>query len=226
MPASPVAARTALRGDVIQQLDATVGEVLAALDRAELAENTLVIFTSDNGGVLDDGYQDGSGNDASGHRPNGSLRGFKGSLFEGGHRVPFIARWPGRVPVGESDQLICHVDLLATCAAIVGQALPNDAAVDSFNLLPALKGEKPPVRDHLIHHSGGYPGALATRQGPWKLLEAGGTRYSNRAGAAPLLFNLDADPAEEHDLAADNSEKVKKLVERLAALRKSGRSRP
>src|SRR5262249_4546162 len=91
------------RGDVIEQLDATVGDVLAALDRNHLAENTPVIFTSDNGGVLDDGYEDGSGSDTSGHRPNGSLRGFKGSLFEGGHRVPFIARWPGQVPVGTSD---------------------------------------------------------------------------------------------------------------------------
>jgi len=215
------------RGDVIQQLDATVGEVLAALDRTELANNTLVIFTSDNGGVLDDGYQDGSGNDASGHRPNGALRGFKGSLFEGGHRVPFISRWPGQVPVGESDQLICHVDLLATCAAIVGQALPKDAGVDSFNVLPALKGEKSQVRDHLVHHSGGYPGALSIRQGPWKLLDAGGARYANRAGGgAQLLFQLDADPAEEHDLAAEQSERVKELAKRLAAIRQGGRSRP
>ena len=129
------------RGDVIQQLDATVGEVLAALDRTQLAANTLVIFTSDNGGVLDDGYQDGSGNDTSGHRPNGALRGFKGSLLEGGHRVPFIASWPGQVPPGDADQLICHVDPLATCAAPVGRPLRNEAA-DSFNVLPALMGKQ------------------------------------------------------------------------------------
>jgi arylsulfatase A-like enzyme len=214
------------RGDVIGQLDATVGEVLAALDRTELAADTLVIFTSDNGGVLDDGYQDGSGNDTSGHRPNGHLRGFKGSLFEGGHRVPFIARWPGQVPIGQSDQLICHVDLLATCAALLGQTLAPETAVDSFNILAALKGDTRQVRDHLVHHTGGYPGALAMRQGTWKLLQAGGARYANRAGREPLLFNLANDPSEEHDLAAHEAERVRELSERLAAIREQGRSRP
>ena len=116
-----------------------------------------MIFTSDNGGVLDDGYQDGSGNDTQRHRPNGALRGFKGSLFEGGHRVPFIARWPGKIPVGQADELICHVDLLATSAAPLGQSLPDDAAADSVNVLPALHGEGPAGRDHLVHHTGGFP---------------------------------------------------------------------
>ena len=129
---------------MIQELDWCVGEVLAALDRLKLADDTLVIFTSDNGGVMDDGYQDGSGDDASGHKCNGALRGFKGGLYEGGTRVPFIARWPGQVPAGKtSDQLICHVDLLATAAALVGKDLPAGAGPDSFNQLPALLAERP-----------------------------------------------------------------------------------
>ncbi len=214
------------RGDVIQQLDATVGEILMTLDRTNLTSYTLVIFTSDNGGVFDDGYQDGSGNDLSGHRPNGALRGFKGSLFEGGHRVPFIVRWPGQVPIGDGDQLICHVDLLATCAALVGQLLPDEAGADSFNVLPAFKAEAPQARDHLVHHSGGYPGALAIRQGSWKLLQAGGARYASSSGGAPLLFNLADDPAEEHDLAAQQPEKVRELAARLSTIRDRGRSRP
>ena len=113
-------------GDVIQELDWSVGQVLGALDRLGLAGRPLVIFTSDNGGVMDDGYQDGSGDDASGHRCNGPLRGFKGGLYEGGTRVPFLARWPGHVPAGKaSEALIAHVDLLATVATLVGAGPPR-----------------------------------------------------------------------------------------------------
>ena len=146
-----------LRGDCIQQLDWCVGEMLAALDRHKLADNTLVIFTSDNGGVMDDGYVDGTADDTSGHKCNGALRGFKGGLYEGGHRVPFIARWPGQVPAGKtSGELICHVDLLATAAAVIGKPLPKDAGPDSFDILPALLAEKPAksCRESLIHQAG------------------------------------------------------------------------
>src|SRR5262249_53144284 len=133
-----------LRGDAIVEFDWSVGEVLAALEKHGLAENTLVIVTSDNGGVMDDGYQDGSGNDTSGHRCNGALRGFKGGLYEGGHRVPFIARWPGKVPAGKtSGELICHVDTLATIAALTEQKLPTAAGPDSFDILPPLLADKP-----------------------------------------------------------------------------------
>ena len=186
---------------MIEELDASVGEILAALDRTGLAANTLVIFTSDNGGVLDDGYQDGSATDPSGHRPNGALRGFKGGLFEGGHRVPFIARWPGHVPVGQSDQLVCHVDLAATCAALLDEKLPDDAAVDSFNILPALMGDKRPVREHLVHHTGGFPGGLAIRTASWKLIE-GAPATAGQPERKPMLFKLADDLAEERDLAA------------------------
>src|SRR5437763_6061537 len=143
-----------LRGDAIVEFDWSVGEVLAALDRHGLAGNTLVVVTSDNGGVMDDGYQDGSGTDASGHKCNGPLRGFKGGLYEGGHRVPFVARWPGKIPAGKtSGELICLVDTLATVAAITGQKLPPNAGPDSFAILPALLAEKPgmPCRESLVH---------------------------------------------------------------------------
>ena len=116
------------RGDVIHQLDWTVGQVLATLDRLKLATNTLVIFTSDNGGAIKNTYDDGTNPLHSRQQPNGALRGFKGSLHEGGHRVPFIARWPGHIPAGgTSGELIGHVDTLATFAALTGQRLPPDA---------------------------------------------------------------------------------------------------
>ena len=134
------------RGDVIHQLDWTVGQVLATLDRLKLATNTLVIFTSDNGGAIKNTYDDGSNPLHSRQKPNGSLRSFKGSLYEGGHRVPYLARWPGHIPAGgTSGALIGHVDTLATFAALTGQKMPADAGPDRFNVLPALLGERLPA---------------------------------------------------------------------------------
>ncbi len=222
-----------LRGDCIQQLDWCVGEVLATLDRLKLTENTLIIFTSDNGGVMDDGYQDGTGNDSSGHSCNGNLRAKKGSLYEGGHRVPFLARWPGQVKAGAtSNDLICHVDFLATVAAITGQTLAGDAGPDSFNVLPALRDEvqTSPCRDHLVSHSGGFPGRLALRQGSWKLIPAAGTGVGNKnkkAAASPAeLYRVDNDLAETSNIAAEHPEVVKELSSRLATIREAQRSRP
>jgi arylsulfatase A-like enzyme len=215
------------RGDVIQELDWSAGEVLAALDRLKLADNTLVIFSSDNGGVMDDGYQDGSGDDKSGHQCNGVLRGRKGGLYEGGTRVPFIARWPGKVPAGKtSKEVVCLVDLLATAAALTGRELPAEAGPDSFNLLPALRAEKPArsPREHLVMQAGN-PNWLAVRKGPWKLIPPAPKKGGKGAGAKPELYNLADDLAETTDLAAKNPEKVKELAELLAAVRKSGRSR-
>ena len=180
-----------VRGDVIQEFDATVGRVLEALDRLKLGENTLVIVTSDNGGVLDPNGPDtvnaGTKETNNGHLQNGALRGIKGNLFEGGHRVPFIARWPGRIKAGTiSDQLICHVDMMATFAAAADRTLADDAGPDSFNVLPALLGTaEKPVRDHLINHTAGSPGRLAVRQGPWKYgppSYPGGQQRTNKDG--------------------------------------------
>jgi arylsulfatase A-like enzyme len=213
-----------VRGDVIQELDGSVGQVLAALGRLGLAKDTLVLFSSDNGGVMDDGYADGCVRDANGHCCNGALRGFKGGLYEGGTRVPFLARWPGHVPAGKtSGELVCLVDLLATLAAVAGRDPPAEAGPDSFNLLPALLAPKParPCRDHLVLHGGG--GGLAIRQGPWKLIPPSGKK---KAPKAAELFNLADDLGETKDLAAGNPGKVKELAALLRRVREGGRSRP
>ncbi|MCX5670662.1 MAG: sulfatase-like hydrolase/transferase, partial [Planctomycetota bacterium] len=221
------------RGDVIEQFDGCVGAVLSMLDRLKLADNTLVIVSSDNGGVMDDGYQDGSGNDTSGHRCNGALRGYKGSLWEGGQREPFLARWPGRIkPGSQCDETICLVDMLATCAALTGQSLPTEAGPDSFNVLPALLGEKhdAPLRGPLVLQSNGV-NALAIRRGPWKLIPgAGGGKGAPKGkrgpAGGPQLYNLADDLAETKNVAAQHPEIVTELSELLNQLRQSGRSRP
>ena len=213
-----------LRGDAIEQFDGSVAMVLETLDRLKLADNTLVIVTSDNGGILEDGYADGSEADANGHRCNGALRGFKGSLWEGGHREPFIARWPGKIrPGSTSDELIGLVDMLATFAAVANVDLPADAGPDSYNVLPALLG-KPhePIRDHLVLQN--FNGnSLALRQGPWKFIAGGGPK---RSAGKPQLYDLRTDLAETTDLAAEKPEVVAQMRRRLQEVRAAGRSRP
>lgn len=224
------------RGDAIVELDVAVGEVLATLERLKLADNTLVVFTSDNGGVMDDGYED-VGNFE--HPCNGELRGYKGSLFEGGHRVPFIARWPGRIPAGsECGELIVHLDLLASLATLTGQTLAAGAAPDSINVLPALLGQPhdKPGRDNFVAHVGGIKGPFAIRQGQWKLIQAGGARESykdagktartakagkakGRAAIPPFLVNLADDLGEKKNVAAEHPDKVKELQTLFEKLR-------
>jgi arylsulfatase A-like enzyme len=211
-----------LRGDAVVEFDWSVGEILAALDKHKLAENTLVIVTSDNGGVMDDGYLDGTQLDKSGHKCNGVLRGSKGTAYEGGTRIPFIARWPGRVPAGAiSKELICSVDLLATVAAITGKALPEDAGPDSFNILPALREARPatPCRMNLIMQGN----LLAVRQGSWKLIPSYTTQKKENHPAE--LYDLERDLSETNNLAGKHPEKVIELESLLAASRKAGRSR-
>ncbi|MDW8310180.1 MAG: arylsulfatase [Verrucomicrobiales bacterium] len=207
------------RGDAIHQLDDTVGQVLAALERLKLAKNTLVIFSSDNGGVNDDGYEDF---DPSDHKMNGPLRGRKGQVFEGGHRVPFLARWPAKIKPGRgSDELISLADMMATFAALTGVRLPDDAAPDSFNILPALLGRKHggPLRPHLVVHRRGTQSPFAIRQGPWKLVEP------HADERAEMLFNLAEDLSESRNLAAAHPEKVRELKALFQTLRERGRSR-
>ncbi len=220
-----------VRGDNIHSFDWTVGQVLAALERLKLAANTVVIVTSDNGGVLDSNGPDTvhSGTPASnnGHAFNGPLRGVKGSIYEGGTRLPFIIRWPDHIKPGVSDELICHVDMLASFAALVGQQLPETAGPDSFNVLPALLGERlaTPCRDHLVEHAGG----VALRQGPWKFIPGtgGGARKANRGGAgAPQLYNLASDIGETKNLASEQPERVNAMSKLLQHLQDNGRSRP
>lgn len=202
-----------VRGDAVHSFDWTVGRVLEALDRLHLASNTLVIVTSDNGGVLDTNGPDekNSGTVASnnGHRHNGPLRAGKGSSYEGGTRVPFLVRWPGRVAPGTSEALICHVDLLASLAALTGQPLPAAAGPDSFDVLPALLDGKP-GRTELVENGQGL------RQGAWKFV--GGPRGGQ-------LFDLAADLGESDNLAARQPERAAAMQKRLQELHAAGRSR-
>src|SRR4029077_3495755 len=150
------------------ELDDTVGQVLAELDRLKLTNNTLVIFTSDNGGGMDDGYEDVGSFD---YNPNAPLRGNKGTLYEGGNRVPFIIRWPAKIKPGQTnDALIAHLDFAATFAALTGVAMPKGPAIDSYNWLPAWLGEKTsqPLRPHFVSHIGGTQGPFSLRSGLWK----------------------------------------------------------
>ncbi len=198
-----------VRGDVVQELDWCVGQVLDALDRLNLADRTLVLFTSDNGPVVDDGYADGAVRDLNGHRPAGPLRGGKYSLFEGGTRVPFLVRWRGRVRPGISDALVNQVDMLATLASMTGRTLPEGSAPDSFNVLPALLGDSRIGRSHSVHHSG----RLALREGSWKFIPAGTgpavqANTVTQTGNAPVdqLYDLAHDLGETRNVAAQHPE--------------------
>jgi arylsulfatase A-like enzyme len=212
-------------GDYIQEFDWMVGEVLRTLDELKLAGNTLVILTSDNGGMLNQGGQDAW---KAGHRLNGNLLGFKFDAWEGGHRVPFIARWPGQIEAGSvSDQLICHVDMLATLASLTGSRLADADGPDSFDILPALVGEPDkPVRDHVVL-APNQKQNLAIREGRWVYIGAqGGGGFTGTkpgehmlGGPAALKFtgevNSDIEdgrikpdaPADQlYDLASDPSQ--------------------
>jgi len=212
------------RGDVIEQMDDSFGQVLAALDRLKLADNTIVIFTSDNGPVIDDGYQDQAVEKLDGHKPAGPLRGGKYTAWEGGTREPFVVRWPGHVKPGVSDALVCQVDFLASFAALTHQSLPPEAAPDSFNVMPALLGESKTGRDILIEQGG----PLGVRQGLWKLIVAQkapprkiALEDNDRpvrdtgAGGGLQLFNLADDLAETKNLAEQQPDKAKELAEIL-----------
>ena len=204
------------RGDVIHQLDWTVGEVLKTLDRLGFAQNTLVIFTSDNGGAIKNTYDDGTNHLHALQPPNGILRGNKGQLYEGGHRVPFIARWPGKIPAGvESAALMGHVDMMRTFAALTAQKIPAGAAPDSVDVSAALLGRKGAKgRDSLVLQNNGQS-PLALRVGAWKLLQ--------KPNGASELYNLATDLTEKQDVAAKEPERVKAMTAQLAAERaKSG----
>ncbi len=215
-----------VRGDTIQQFDWSAGEVLATLDLLKLTDNTLVILSSDNGGVLDHGdtvERDGDVNSNNGHAFNGPLRGVKGTPWEGGTRIPMIVRWPGKVNPGTSDELVCLIDTLATCTAMLGRELPADGAPDSFNLLPILLGQKlsAPVRETLVEH--GY--RMALRQGPWKYISAMNGRGQKIKGAVTELYNLADDLGETKNLAESNPAKLKEMAGLLKHIQENGKSR-
>ncbi len=217
------------RGDVILQLDWCVGEILGTLERLNLAENTLVIFTSDNGPVVDDGYKDQAVEKLGGHKPAGPLRGGKYSAFDAGTRVPFIVRWPERAKTALSDALVCQIDFMASVAALTGQKLARDDAPDSFDVLSALLGQSPSGRDHLVEHAG----TLSLIKGDWKYIEPSKGPKINRNvnielgnDPEPQLYDLENDLGEKHNVAAEHPEVVKELAALLKKIKDSGRTRP
>ena len=235
-----------LYGDHIQELDSHVGTILKTLDELNIADNTLVIFTSDNGSTPKDfkGTQnvnlnlvDDSGDirrlfktakkDAKklGHFTNGKWRDGKGHPYEGGHRVPFIARWPEKInPNSKSDCTANLTDLFATCGDIVGQELPKDAAEDSFSLLPVLLGKADRVahRDSVFILGNGKDTAVAVCGGKWKLV----VWYGDAQQQGHELYDLSSDPGEQVNLAKDYPQVVKQLADAYFAADAAGRTRP
>ena len=222
------------RADSIVQLDWCVGELMKTLDRLKLSDNTLVVFCSDNGPVLDDGYKDGAIEKLGKHKPAGPYSGGKYSVLEGGTRTPFITRWKGRIPAGESDELVCTIDMAASFAALTGVSLKKNACVDSFNVLGALLGEKDASgRDHLVQQDNGRGGNYGLRVGKWKLQRHDSKKTRNvKLRLVPetvprfRLFDLSQDPREQKNVIKDHPDIAEKLTEQLAGLIEAGRSRP
>jgi arylsulfatase A-like enzyme len=211
------------RGDAIVELDWTVGQVLGALDRNGLTRNTLVIFSSDNGPVVDDGYKDDAVAKLGAHRPAGPLRGGKYSKFDAGTRVPMLVRWPGRAkPDTQSGALFSQVDLYASLGAIAGAKPAAGAAPDSLEHSPALTGQDQKGRDWLVEHAG----TLTLIEGNWKLIPPNqgqkvqvNTNTETGNDPAPQLYDLSKDVGEKTNLAAENPERVKAMTARLAKIR-------
>jgi arylsulfatase A-like enzyme len=239
-PHGPIAPSKAWRGksdlgaygDFIMQTDAAVGAVMEALERNGLRENTIIIFSTDNGTSPIANFKK---LEAAGHYPSASLRGGKADLWDGGHRVPFIMRWPGKATPGtECNQLICLSDMMATFAEFFGVKLADDTAEDSISFLPVLYGK--PVkegREAIVHHS--IYGRFGIRRGDWKLLLAPGSGgwASPRDPAAAAkglpevqLYNLSKDLSEQNNLEAEHPEKTRALIQLLETYVANGRSTP
>lgn len=220
-------------GDFMMMIDAYVGKVNAALEKAGIAENTLVIFTSDNGGSPAAGLDVMK---AAGHFSSYIYRGHKADLFEGGHRVPFIAKWPAKIQKGTSrTETICLTDLMATASELSGYELKDNEGEDSYSLVSLFVGNEPEgsFREATVHHS--IDGSFAIRQGDWKLIMAkgsGGWSFPKPGDPAEVdlpevqLYNLASDPGEATNLQAENPEKVASLKALLTKYIKEGRSTP
>lgn len=216
--------------DFTMQVDWTVGQVLKALDDNGLADNTLIIFTTDNGCSPQANFAELR---AAGHEPGYIYRGHKADIYEGGHRVPFVARWPEKIKAGRrTDQLVGQIDFLATAAEITGAEIPQTGGEDSISFLPVLLGEDTePIRDSLVAQSiGGY---FCIRDDNWKLaLCPGSGGWSDpRPGRVDMsqfppvqLFDLDSDPGEKNNLAEQHPDRVEKMKKMLSTLIQNGRS--
>lgn len=219
------------RGDVILQLDGSVGEIMKTLDELGITENTIVIFSSDNGPVVDDGYYDGSIRNLGDHKPSGPLRGGKYSAFEAGTRIPLIVRWPTGIPEPKvSGALVSQIDFFASFAALTGQTLPEGAAPDSRDHLATLTGRSDEDREYVIEHA--LNGTLGYLSRQWKFIEPKGgaptmggplmaektpieTGYSDQ----PQLYDLESDLGETKNAAVEHPEIVEELSELLRKAR-------
>jgi arylsulfatase A-like enzyme len=204
------------RGDVIAELDGCVGEILEHLKAEGLDENTVVIFSSDNGPVLDDGYRDDASSKCGEHKPAGPLRGGKYSMFDGGSRVPMIAWSPGHIKAGETPALFSHADFLMSFADMAGATIPESEQADSLEMSAALLGKDTIGRDNLVTE--GIGSKTVVRQGNWvyipphdgpKLFGDKGIETGN--DTAPQLYDMDTDIGQRENLAAQNPEKVAEL---------------
>lgn len=217
-------------GDFVMQTDAAIGAVLAAVDKSGIADNTLIIITSDNGCSPAAKVKD---LEQQGHFPSEQLRGYKADIWDGGHRVPYLVRWPAKIKAGtHCHQTVCLTDLMATCADIVGATIPENAGEDSFSLVPAFSGAAI-NRTPVVHHS--INGNFALRDGNWKLdfsYGSGGWASPNEAAAikdgAPnvQLYDMGNDKSEAHNLQAENPDMVAKLTTTMEQLIANGRSTP
>lgn len=223
------------RGDAIIQLDWCVGELMKTLEEHKLTENTLVVFCSDNGPVMDDGYKDFALEKVGKHKAAGPYTGGKYSVYEGGTRTPFITRWPGKVRPGVSDEVVCTIDLAASVASLTGQYLPVAACVDSLDVSGALVGtEGAHGRDHLVQQDNGNNGTLALRVGDWKLHRYPKKRARNvvvekQLANTPVpqfqLFNLKDDPQEKTNVIEKYPEITAQMKARLVSIIEDGRTR-
>jgi len=218
-------------GDFVMETDWALGEVLAALDRHGLAENTLLVFTSDNGCSP---AANPPALERQGHYPSADRRGYKADAWDGGHHIPFVVRWPGVVrPGSRCEQLVCLNDLMATCAAMLEKTLPDNAGEDSVSILPLLRGEDRAVHEAVVHHS--INGRFAIRDKCWKLLLCPGSGgwsqpkdpAAEKQGLPPVqLYDMTADVGERNNLQAEHPEEVRRLTELLKKYIDNGRTTP
>ena len=218
------------RGDAIVELDWCVGELIKIVERLGLAENTLMVFCSDNGPVLDDGYKDGAVEKLGDHKPAGPYSGGKYSVLEGGTRTPLITRWLGKIEPGVSDEIVCTIDFASSFVALTGVELSSEGCRDSFNVLGALLGEKGAKgRGHLIQQDNGQRGNFGFRMGDWKLVRnaprPAAKRKKQGQGRNAQLYNLAQDPGEQQDVAEKYKDVATRLNEQLDRLIEAGRSR-